>query len=58
VLAPWGDAPGLAAAIEHLRLAGEVVVVELPGHEASRDELGCDRQLVRQRGAWAVVPLA
>jgi len=58
VLAPYGDLPGLAEAIEQLRDAGEVVVVELPGHEASRSELGCDRRLLRQREAWVVVPSA
>jgi ATP phosphoribosyltransferase regulatory subunit len=57
VLAPWGDEPALLRAIDRLRAAGEVVVVELPGHEAARAELGCDRQLVRRGDAWATVAL-
>ncbi len=57
ILAPWGDAPGLRERIEALRAAGEVVVVALPGHEAHRDELGCDRQLVCRDGAWQVEAL-
>ena len=52
ILAPAGDDPALAAAIEKLRAAGEVVIVELPGHEASRDELGCTRTLVNEEGQW------
>jgi ATP phosphoribosyltransferase regulatory subunit len=56
VLAPYGDEPALVAAIERLRAGGEVVIVELPGHEAARDELGCDRRLVRRAGAWMTEP--
>jgi ATP phosphoribosyltransferase regulatory subunit len=52
ILAPAGDDAALAEAIEKLRAAGEVVVVELPGHEASRDELGCTRRLVNEEGKW------
>jgi ATP phosphoribosyltransferase regulatory subunit len=52
ILAPASDDPALAAAIEKLRAAGEVVVVDLPGHEAAREELGCDRTLVKKDGKW------
>ena len=52
ILAPAGDDAALAEAIEKLRAAGEVVVVELPGHEAARDELGCTRRLVNEEGKW------
>ena len=52
ILAPSDADPALAAAIEKLREAGEIVIVELPGHEASRDELGCDRKLVEKDGKW------
>jgi hypothetical protein len=31
-----------------------VVIEELPGHERSRRELGCSRQLVRKAGDWIV----
>ena len=52
ILAPAGDDPGLAATIERLRAEGETVIVDLPGHEAARDELGCDRTLVKKDGQW------
>jgi ATP phosphoribosyltransferase regulatory subunit len=39
-----------------LRAAGEVVIVELPGHEDTREELGCGRALVLRDGAWRVEP--
>lgn len=54
VLAPCSDDAELGKAIADLRLKGEVVVVELPGHESSRDELGCDRRLERKDGKWRV----
>ena len=41
-------------AIERLRQAGEIVIQELPGHEATRRELGCERRLVRRGGKWEV----
>lgn len=55
ILAPSTQDAKLLARIEDLRKAGEVVIVDLPGHEASRDELGCDRQLVLKDGSWEVV---
>jgi ATP phosphoribosyltransferase regulatory subunit len=54
VLAPCGDDPELRRQIAALRAKGEVVVVELPGHEGSREELGCDRRLERKDGKWRV----
>jgi ATP phosphoribosyltransferase regulatory subunit len=53
VLAPYrpGDA-GLQAEISKLRAQGVVVVADLPGHEASRAELGCSQQLVANNGKW------
>jgi ATP phosphoribosyltransferase regulatory subunit len=57
ILAPaQGDAL-LAAAIDAQRAAGEIVMLELPGHQGAWREAGCDRQLVLQDGAWRVVPL-
>jgi len=55
VLAPYspGD-KALQAEIARLRGAGSVVVVDLPGHEGSRGELGCEIQLVRSGSAWKV----
>lgn len=57
VRAPHGDDPLLAEKIRMLRAAGEIVVVELPGHEDARDEDGCDRELVLRAGKWEVVGL-
>jgi ATP phosphoribosyltransferase regulatory subunit len=54
ILAPSDADPALAQAIEKLRAAGEVVIVELPGHDAARGELGCDRTLVKKEGKWLV----
>lgn len=57
VLAPPGDDAGLATEISVLRARGEIVVVELPGHEGTWKEAGCDRQLVKRGDRWAIVPL-
>ncbi|HEX5337135.1 MAG TPA: ATP phosphoribosyltransferase regulatory subunit [Gallionella sp.] len=56
ILAPYGDDAALRIKVDALRAAGEVVVVELPGHEANRAELGCDRMLVKNGEGWTVVP--
>jgi ATP phosphoribosyltransferase regulatory subunit len=56
VLAPYlpRDA-ALQRRVAALRKAGEIVVVDLPGHEKSRAELGCNRRLQRVTGQWKVV---
>ena len=56
VLAPYrlGDA-GLRDAIARLRAAGCIVIVDLPGHEATRDALGCSRELVQRGGEWTTI---
>jgi ATP phosphoribosyltransferase regulatory subunit len=54
-LAPTDNDPALAGAIEKLRASGEVVIVELPGHENAREELGCDRVLTKKDGKWLVM---
>jgi ATP phosphoribosyltransferase regulatory subunit len=46
---------GLRAAVERLRAAGEVVVWDLPGHEGTERELGCERELVLRGKQWVVV---
>jgi ATP phosphoribosyltransferase regulatory subunit len=58
VLAPYrpGDA-ALQAEVTRLRAGGIIVVVELPGHEANRAELGCEQQLVSRAGTWKLEPL-
>ena len=54
ILAPAVDDAALAIAIAQLREAGEVVVVDLPGHEGARGELACDRKLEKKEGKWRV----
>jgi len=54
ILAPAADDAALDVAIAQLRDAGEVVVVDLPGHEAARGELACDRRLEKKDGKWRV----
>ena len=58
VLAPYRpDDAGLQAEMARLRAGGVIVVAELPGHEANRAELGCERKLVSHAGAWKLEPL-
>ncbi|HSH97744.1 MAG: ATP phosphoribosyltransferase regulatory subunit [Methylophilaceae bacterium] len=55
IFAPYDMDADLAAKIEMLRADGHVVVQELPGHEAHRAELNCDRKLVKKDQQWQVV---
>lgn len=57
ILAPSAEDAALEARIAELRASGEVVIADLPGHEAHRAELGCDRMLVKQGAEWAVVTI-
>ena len=52
ILAPALDDPALLEAIGRLRASGEIVVVDLPGHEEQREELECDRALAKKDGQW------
>jgi len=54
VRAPWGEDPGLRAAVRRLREQGETVVCILPGHEHEGQEFECDRELVAVAGQWAL----
>jgi ATP phosphoribosyltransferase regulatory subunit len=54
ILAPLTRDAALEAAIDKLRAAGEVVVYELPGHDATLSELVCDRRLVKRDQGWEV----
>lgn len=56
VMAPYvPDDAQLQEMIGSLRAAGTIVITDLPGHEDSRNELGCDDELVLRDGAWTVV---
>ncbi|MDQ8022470.1 MAG: ATP phosphoribosyltransferase regulatory subunit [Moraxellaceae bacterium] len=57
ILAPLAGDAALTEAVATLRAQGEAVVVELPGHEGTWREAGCDRRLVLRDGAWRVEPL-
>jgi ATP phosphoribosyltransferase regulatory subunit len=54
ILAPALDDPTLKQAIAKLRGAGSVVVVEMPGTELYREEMGCTRKLEKKEGKWHV----
>lgn len=54
IFAPNGNGQELHEVIAGLRAAGERVVMGLPGTTSSARELGCDRELVQQKGAWVV----
>jgi ATP phosphoribosyltransferase regulatory subunit len=56
ILTDWQDESTWAAEVARLRAAGEIVVVQLPGHAQEHDEFICDRQLVRKDNGWAVIP--
>ncbi len=58
ILAPCAPEPGLREEIERLREAGEIVLVELPGHEGRWRETGCARRLARVGGRWCVVAMS
>jgi ATP phosphoribosyltransferase regulatory subunit len=55
ILAPYVKTDkGLQKTIEQLRNEGQIVVVELPGHESEQDTFNCDRRLVLQGEVWAI----
>jgi ATP phosphoribosyltransferase regulatory subunit len=56
ILAPYAEDADLQQKIEQLRARGEVVVVDLPGHQQQVGELNCDRKLMKNEKGWEVVP--
>jgi ATP phosphoribosyltransferase regulatory subunit len=58
ILAPYakGD-KALEGKIEQLRSEGEVVVVELPGHENDESVFNCDRKLMLEGDVWSVTKI-
>ena len=57
IMAPYKlDDAQLQSAIQALRDAGNIVIVDLPGHEDNRDELACQEELALRDGKWIVVP--
>ncbi|MGC3961743.1 MAG: ATP phosphoribosyltransferase regulatory subunit [Rhodocyclaceae bacterium] len=57
ILAPLAGDENLGEVVAALRARGEIVMLELPGHDGAWQEAGCDRRLIMQNGAWHVVPL-
>jgi ATP phosphoribosyltransferase regulatory subunit len=58
ILAPYvPQDESLRHRVETLRAQGEVVIVDLPGHAATRGELRCDRRLVKRAGTWELEKL-
>lgn len=55
ILAPYIQDSAIQDTIAALRARGEMVVVDLPGHDAQRGEYECDRMLVAQNGLWNLV---
>lgn len=55
ILAPYRPRDAaLQKKVAALRAAGRSVVMDLPGHAASRGELGCAERLVKRDGAWRI----
>ncbi len=54
IRAPWGEDPGLRAAVRRLREGGETVVSVLPGHEVEAQAFRCDRELLATGGQWVL----
>jgi ATP phosphoribosyltransferase regulatory subunit len=52
IRAPWGEDPGLRAAVRRLRESGEIVLAVLPDHEPGAQAFDCDRELVSVEGRW------
>jgi ATP phosphoribosyltransferase regulatory subunit len=57
VLAPYLEDAGLQQKIDELRAQGEIVVVDLPGHQQHVGELNCDRKLEKNEKGWAVTSI-
>jgi ATP phosphoribosyltransferase regulatory subunit len=57
IRAPWGEDPGLRAAVRRLREAGETVLSVLPGDEPESQVFACDRELVAVAGQWVLQAL-
>ena len=57
VIAAEPDVEGSRARIDELRGQGEIVILDLPGHDDTRAELGCTRALTQRDGKWQITPL-
>ncbi|MBI1732408.1 MAG: ATP phosphoribosyltransferase regulatory subunit [Gammaproteobacteria bacterium] len=57
ILAPASELPALQELVDSLRAGGAVVITHLPGQTGGAADLGCDREIVLERGRWVVKPL-
>ncbi len=57
IRAPWGTDGALREKIAALRLADEIVIQNLPGHENDQEEFESDRALVQDNGNWILQQL-
>ena len=57
IYAPNEDDASLRDRIEQLRRQGERVISALPGDNSDPQQLGCDRQLVRDGKAWQITQI-
>jgi len=57
ILAPAEADAELESLVAGLRAQGEIVMTALSGHDGYWKEAGCDRQLIRRDGRWAVEAL-
>jgi ATP phosphoribosyltransferase regulatory subunit len=58
ILAPYKPKDALLQArIESLRGMGKIVIVDLPGHVATRQELACTQRLLWQESKWVLVKI-
>lgn len=57
ILAPAEGEATLQRTIADLRRSGETVIAQLPGHEGTWREAGCDRRLALIEDEWRIIPL-
>ena len=54
IRAPWSTDTELNKKIGELRMAGEIVIQNLPGHENDQEEFDCDRAIELINGEWII----
>lgn len=57
IFAPATDDDVLRNRVNELRQQGERVITELPGQQANAAEMGCNRELRKQKDRWEIVSL-
>jgi ATP phosphoribosyltransferase regulatory subunit len=56
ILAPYiKEDRALEKKIEQLRNEGQIVIIDLPGHENDESTFNCDKKLVSEDGVWSIV---